>query len=218
MIIFPVSFRKPGGAESGKENDMDESPFVRAFVALSISEEVRAALSALQDQARRFRVRVGWVLPENIHITLAFLGQVPREALPGIQTALDEAVLPLAPFVFEACGVGWFGGRRPRVLWAGVSAGAEAVCRAAAAVHASVRKVGYPDDARDLFTPHMTLGRLRPGSDPAVLMDFLHKRHAATPFGRSESSGVLLMESRLASNGTSYAVLHESRFGGTPAP
>ncbi len=138
-------------------------------------------------------------------------------ALPAIQAALDGAMRPLPFFGYEAGGVGWFGGRRPRAIWAAVTAGAESDCRVADGVRAGVRAAGHPDDERAVFTPHITLGRLRPGSDPAPLLEFLEKRHTATPFGHSEASGILLQQSVLGSAGPAYTVLHESRFGGPPA-
>ncbi len=197
----------------GNEN----SPFIRAFVALDLSPEVRTALTAVQEQARRLRVRVGWVKPENLHITLAFLGEIPHEAAPALARGLGEAVREIAPFPFETAGVGWFGGNRPRVLWAGITPGpgADRIAALAAAVRTAVRAAGYPDDEKETFTPHATLGRLRPGDDPGPLMTFLEKRHAATVFGTTEAGSIRLMRSVLGSNGPEYTVLHECRFGGT---
>lgn len=198
--------------------EKDLNPFIRMFVALDISPDVRAALAAVQLQARSLRVRVGWVRPENLHVTLAFLGDVPRDAIPAITQGLDVAVRTLAPFAFETAGVSWFGGGRPRVVWAGITSGPGADCigELAGAVRAAVRAGGYPDDEKSSFVAHITLGRLRPGGDPRPLMDFLQKRHSTTVFGNTQATGIGLMRSVLGSTGTEYSLLHECRFGGTP--
>lgn len=200
--------------------DPEPSPLIRTFVALAVSEPVRSNLEKFETQARRIRVRVGWVKPENLHVTLAFLGLVPRDAIPGLGAHLDESARRFHPFDFETAGIGWFGGRRPRVIWAGVpgGAGAEAITQVAAAVQTAVREAGFPDDERDRFTPHVTVGRLRPGSDPRDLLDFMRKHYADTPFGASHATGVRLMHSELGDNGTVYTLRHESPFSQTDGP
>jgi 2'-5' RNA ligase len=194
--------------------DAEEQPLIRAFVALAVSDGVRRALEAFESQARRIRVRVGWVKPGNLHVTLVFLGYVPASAVPALASRLDETARLFNPFDFETTGIGWFGGRRPRVIWAGVppGSGSEAIVKVAGAVRAAVREAGYPDDGTEAFTPHVTVGRLRPGSNPDDLLEFLKSRHAETPFGLSHAGGLRLMRSDLGKEGTVYNVLHESAF------
>lgn len=194
---------------------MEETPFVRVFVSLAISGEVRAALAELQERARHLRVRIGWIRPENLHVTLSFLGDVPREAIPALADSLDSSVRSLEPFTFETAGLGWFGGRHPCVWWAGVTPGpgADAIGRLAGVVSETVRSVGYPDDAKEVFVPHVTLGRTRPGADPVPLMRFLESRYGKESFGVSSADRIALMQSVLGSTGPQYTVLSECRLG-----
>jgi 2'-5' RNA ligase len=194
--------------------DANNQPPARLFVALALSDEVRQALADFETQARRIRVRVGWVKPENLHVTLAFLGLVPAEDQAVLIDRLEKAARLFTPFDFEAAGIGWFGGRRPRVIWAGVppEPGSEAIVRVAGAVRAAVREAGHPDDEREVFVPHITVGRLRPGSDPVELMAFIQKRHQETAFGLTRATGFRLMRSDLGPEGTAYSIQHDCPF------
>ncbi len=198
---------------------MEESPFIRAFVALPISDETRAALARLQEQARRLRLRIGWIRPENLHVTLSFLGDIERQAVQGLTAALDAAVRGIEPFSFETADVGWFGARHPTVWWAGVTPGpgAEAMSRLAATVSQAVREAGCPDDAKSVFVPHVTLGRIRPGVDVSPLMTFAETKCAKSVFGISAADRILLVQSVLSAEGPRYTVLHESVLGATGA-
>jgi 2'-5' RNA ligase len=187
----------------------DSSPFVRAFVAIEIGEDVRRRLAEAQDRLRRASAHVAWVPPQNIHVSLAFLGDIPRETIvPKVAAALDKAAGPVSPFGFDVAELGTFGSRRsPRVIWAGVH-GEEPLKALHGRVYAALAVLGLRLDERE-FAPHLTLGRVR---SPRGVEDLM-KAIAALgqpAFGRVETTRVLLMRSTLLPSGAEYAVLHES--------
>jgi len=105
--------------------------------------------------------RVSWVAPEAMHITFKFLGDATAAA--PIVEAVRAALPPTGPLELEVGGLGTFGGRRPRVVWAGVHGpGAEALAALAVAVDRALRPQGFRPETRR-YTPHVTLGRVRPG-------------------------------------------------------
>jgi RNA 2',3'-cyclic 3'-phosphodiesterase len=133
---------------------------VRAFVAVFPPPEVRKkALVAARRLPSANRVR--WARPENVHLTLKFLGDVREEALDGLSAALGEVCARHAPFDAALVGLGAFpSARRARVLWAGVDAGSDQLRSLAADVDAALAPLGFEREKRP-YVPHLTLGRIR---------------------------------------------------------
>ncbi|MCX7826067.1 MAG: RNA 2',3'-cyclic phosphodiesterase, partial [Verrucomicrobiae bacterium] len=101
---------------------------MRLFIAVDISEAVRQAVAAKQSQFKQANADVAWVKPENFHLTLKFLGEVPDGELADIKAALELAATSHAAFDLELRGMGCFPERgAPRVVWAGVGRGRDAL-------------------------------------------------------------------------------------------
>jgi len=132
---------------------------IRAFVAIALPERASAALETAQD---RLPPDIPRPAADNLHLTLAFLGELREPDLAEVDLALRQ--LRAAPFTLRLSGVGVFGGARPRVVWAGF-APCPALNRLQAAVMRAARGAGL-DLAARRFVPHVTLARL-PGTAPA---------------------------------------------------
>lgn len=132
---------------------------IRAFVAIALPETARVTLETAQD---RLPSDIRRQPEDNLHLTLAFLGNLPEPDLAEVDLALQH--LRAAPFALRLSGVGVFGGARPRVVWAGFAPCPE-LDRLQAAVMRAARGVGLDLPARR-FVPHVTLARL-PGTAPA---------------------------------------------------
>jgi RNA 2',3'-cyclic 3'-phosphodiesterase len=133
---------------------------VRTFVAVFPPPEVRKALVGA---ARELPVvgEVRWVRPENVHLTLKFLGDV-LEDLPGrVAEVLEPVRERHKPFEAEPAGFGAFpSARRARILWAGIGEGSEPLRALAEDVEASLEPLGFEREDR-VYMPHLTLGRAR---------------------------------------------------------
>jgi len=125
----------------------------RLFTAIEIPEAVRLRLSLLRAPIAGAK----WVQREDMHITLRFAGDIDGRTADDLADLLAE--VSMAPFTASISGLGTFGGRDPRVLWAGVGAGPElgALYRAN---ERAARAAGLEPDPRD-FRPHVTLARMR---------------------------------------------------------
>jgi 2'-5' RNA ligase len=133
---------------------------VRAFIAVFPPLEVRKETLAA---ARRSSLddRVRWIRPENVHLTLKFLGDVREEALDSICAAVGKVCTGYAPFDVGLMGLGAFpSARRARILWAGTGMGSDQLSSLAANVDAALVPLGFEREKRP-YTPHMTLGRVR---------------------------------------------------------
>jgi len=127
---------------------------IRAFVALDLDETLRSALAVQQfllPLPRREPV-------ENLHLTLAFLGEVPDRLLEDVHEALLALRLPA--FALTLAGLGMFGGDRPRLVYA-AAAPDEPLLRPQRKAEGAARRAGATVEARR-FVPHVTLGRFRP--------------------------------------------------------
>lgn len=188
--------------------------FLRAFVALEVSEEVRRGLAEVQTSLKKTHAHVSWVPPENLHISLVFLGNITRNLVAPVAGALDGAAAATRPFSFRVAGLGSFGSRQsPRVIWAGVPDPAEI-----RALHdrltPRLRAIGLTLETRE-FQAHLTLGRVR---SPRGVPDLTQAMEplAAREFGTVACSAVLLLRSVLWADGARYSELHRAAFAAPP--
>ena len=135
---------------------------MRAFVAIFPPPELQAAVTGALEIVQRLDDKVRWVRPENIHLTLKFLGNVQEETLGNLCAALEETCAGHKPFDIGLVRLGAFpSARRARILWIGVDAGSSDQLRALAAdLESAFIPLGFEREKR-AFTPHLTLGRIR---------------------------------------------------------
>ena len=125
----------------------------RLFVALSMPESVCARLAMLQNGLEGAR----WRPVENFHLTLAFIGETDRHGFHEAMSALANIEAPA--FDLALSGIGAFGDRKPRAVWAGASP-TVALLHLQAKVETALRRAGFDLENRK-FTPHVTLAYLR---------------------------------------------------------
>jgi 2'-5' RNA ligase len=125
---------------------------IRAFAAIGLPEAVRFDLMLLQQGLGLPRP----VPPENLHMTLVFLGELPEPVLADVDLAFGAVRAPGFPLAVK--GVGMFGGARPRVVYAGVAA-EPALMHLQAKLETAARQAGVEVEARR-YVPHVTLARL----------------------------------------------------------
>ncbi len=153
----------------------------RLFVALLPSEPARAALASLAGGPARAR----WTPPEQLHLTLRFIGDVSDTELQRVREAL--AAVQVGPFPLGVEGVGRFPPRgRPGVVWAGVGTAHPFLLRLRQQVDDRLLASGVPF-ALTPFAPHFTIGRVRESSPAAVEQWLKRHRDFAGPIWRAEA-------------------------------
>ena len=214
----------------------DVSHYLRLFVAVTLP---RRAIRELDWMGRSMREvsyggimrrrpsrgevaydAVRWTAPENMHITLKFLGDVHQDDLPLLKEELDEVAGESARLQLELGSNGCFPGERtPRVLWTGMDGDLRRISSLATRLDGAMARRGFPSERRE-FNPHVTVGRVRSGTQLRVLaaigQRWLEAR--ASDDGSSEISvpveKIVLMRSRLYYNRpTRYERLHEVGLG-----
>jgi 2'-5' RNA ligase len=183
---------------------------VRTFLAIDLGEEARARLISLQEELATIATDVNWVEPDNLHLTLLFLGEVQGREVLGICRTAQRAVAKLPVFNMKVEGAGAFpNARRPRTLWVGIGAGAEEVRAVHDAIEAPLlEEGGYRRETRG-YVPHVTLGRVK-GEQPDELATALVK-HQTWSAGEVTVYEVKVMTSELTRDGPVYTVLGRAK-------
>ncbi len=185
-------------------------------MAVELGTGIQRRLAAIQDSLRPGAGGIGWVAPENLHVTLKFLGEVPRERIAGVQEALDRVARGSPPLELRIAGLGAFPDRRrPRVVWAGIAGGWEALGRLAARVDRELAGLGFAPEARP-HVGHVTLGRVRqPHSSPLLEREILAR--AEVPVGSLSVRDFCLVHSQLRPGGPVYTILTRFPLRGEPS-
>lgn len=179
---------------------------VRAFIAVRLPGEVTAALADLQARLRKSGLKMKYTAPENIHLTLKFLGPVPDSAVKAVSAATAEAVSGFSKMCIDTRGLGVFPGiRRPRVMWTGIGGQIQQLASLQQALEEKMAELGFEKEKRE-FTGHLTLGRFKAKADPAGVADAIAQfgDFCAGPF---EIQSVQLFESTLTPKGPVYRVI-----------
>ncbi len=182
---------------------------MRAFAAIFPPSEVRReALAWARGWSSDDRVR--WTRPENVHLTLKFLGNVQAEALDSIRAALGEVCAQRVPFDAALAELGVFpSARHAKTLWIGIGKGSDRLRSLAADVDDALASLGFEGEKRP-YVPHLTLSRVR---GRPLNLD-LPSGTVGTGF---RVSRVELTESRLDAQGATYRSVGDFILRGKPA-
>ncbi|GAB6147909.1 RNA 2',3'-cyclic phosphodiesterase [Stetteria hydrogenophila] len=181
---------------------------LRVFIAVDIEEPlVVSAMERVKEALVATRVPMKPVEAQNLHITLRFIGEVPRGVVEEIARSV-LARLEFEEFEVEFRGLGAFPSPlRPRVVWVGVSEGQEQLARLHESIEEGLRRLGIPPE-RERFVPHVTLARLRGSRNLTALVKLLQE-YEDYVFGRMRVTSVRLKKSTLTPKGPIYENLWE---------
>ncbi len=192
---------------------------VRAFIAFALPDPLVARIRAIQEAIQEQGLKLKWVRPENIHLTLKFLGDIPKTAIPQAEAAMAEAVSQAAPPALEVKGMGVFPAlKRARVLWLGLSGDTPSLIALQKRLDQALAHQGFAPEKRP-FKAHLTLARIKERPDirklGQVLADF-----SAVSAPAFTGDPLILFQSRLRPTGAEYRrlaqiAIHQSD---TPIP
>lgn len=188
----------------------NSSPFLRLFIARAVPPDVRKEIGRAQGQLRRHAPpgTVSWTQPEQFHITLKYLGDVPTPQVAELEKSVSKACAGFPALRLSAHDIGFFPStQRPRVIWAGVHDAAGRLADLHRRMDEAVRPFA-PAEKPKLFTGHITLGRFKPGrhGPTETLMEratVLRNRH----FGDWLAGEVAIVRSELTAAGAMHAPL-----------
>jgi len=175
----------------------------RAFIAIDLPESIKSFLSEAQEALKLYGFRVKWVRPQNIHLTLKFLGDTATADTDKIAEAMTLAAKNCPIVSLSVKGVGVFPNvRRPRVIWAGLNGQIETLANLQQTLDAHLADLGFARDTR-AFKSHLTLGRVKGKIAPAKMLAAIDKlkEFESESF---ETHQVILFKSELRPSGAVY--------------
>ena len=183
----------------------------RVFIAVDLPESVKSFLSEAQEALKVHGFRVKWVRPQNIHLTLRFLGDTATADIDKIAEAMTLAAGTCPVVSLAARGIGVFPNiRRTRVIWAGLKGQLEILADFQQTLDAHLAELGFPRETRP-FKSHLTLGRVKGRIVPARMnaaIDKLKEFESET----FEINKVILFKSDLRPSGAIYTQLRSANF------
>lgn len=186
---------------------------IRAFIAVPLPDEIRRRLGTIIEQLQQKTPPVvRWVAPENMHLTLKFLGSISPGNLDHLKQVLASEATHHTASSLCLEGLGAFPNRnRPRVLWVGVRA-QRALFELQQSIDRETARLGYPSEERG-FSPHLTLGRISPHASPDELHQIAEAlaNHQMGEVGIAPVAEIILFRSDLNPGGAVYTPLFKAR-------
>jgi len=192
---------------------------MRTFIAIELDKEIKDKISSMQDMLKQTNADVKWVKPENIHLTLKFLGEIDEKKAEKIKNILAELTKDKQIFEIMINELGAFPKLEfPRVIWIGIKQGAERALNIASELADKLVSIGFAKEKRK-FSAHITIGRVRSNKNRPELIEAVTKFNAGkskefTPLekdfltGFTQSvKGLTLFKSTLTSKGPVYDAL-----------
>ncbi len=188
---------------------------MRVFIAIALPPQVEAHLAGLEDKLKAWPLRIRWVKPANVHLTLKFLGEVETGRVEAVADAMALAAGTCSSIQLSVQGLGVFPGfRNPRVLWTGVGGQTDLLAQLHRKLDSALVGKGFKAETRP-FKAHLTLGRFKGRVSSTDLLEAVQQtgRFEALSF---EAADITLYKSDLRPQGAVYTPLQHCALGAPP--
>ncbi len=176
---------------------------IRSFIAIMIPEKIREEIGEILKEYQEKRYPCRWVAPENLHITLVFLGEVSEKFLAEVKRELAKTTQQTKEFLIKLGGFGAFPStKNPRVFWIGVPLGTKEIEELQRVIVESLAKIGFKPEERR-FHPHLTLGRTK---DFIKDIDLFERKYESEVI---KVNSITLFKSTLTPEGPIYEKIEE---------
>jgi 2'-5' RNA ligase len=181
---------------------------IRSFIAFDIDNpQVVNRLTEAQNILAKTGADLTLVKPQNIHITLRFLGEITPTMVDKVKDAMQNVAFK--QFDVEIKGVGTFPNLKyARVVWAGIQGGQEELKTIFDQLEPRLRSLGFKPDQKG-FSPHLTFARVRSGRNKAELAKCVNEI-VDFEFGKVRAECLKLKKSVLTPQGPIYSTLKET--------
>jgi 2'-5' RNA ligase len=187
------------------------SETLRTFIAVELPEEALSFAVNIQDALKSYGFNIRWVKPENIHVTLKFLGGIHRDVKGKVEDAMVNAAKECKPMQFSVKGMGVFPGvKRPKVVWCGLNGDVSSLIDLQSELDETLADMGFSKERRP-FKSHLTLGRTKGLVSPNKIIDAMKElsSYESTPF---HVQTITLFRSDLQPTGAVYTRLKSVSF------
>ena len=182
---------------------------IRTFVALDIPQEIKMELDRLISDLRPLGPDIRWVRAANLHLTLRFLGDIPKGAVSGLAEEIGQNVAGFGAFHISLAGLGAFPNmKKARVIWVGGGQGQERLYQLAPLVEKACIDSGL-GHADKPFSSHLTIGRIKFPKGHEKLVAAIEPMHYESPLFTVDQ--VTIFKSDLLPAGPKYTRLETVR-------
>ena len=180
---------------------------IRSFIAFDLeSQEVLTKLAYVQKLLVETGADLRPVAPQNIHVTMRFLGDISPVMVDKLHEAMK--IVKFSPFTIQIKGLGIFPSLiYPRVVWAAMTEGTEQLKCIFSQLEPQIRALGFAADQYG-FSPHLTIARVRSATNKQNLAEFITKKKDYE-FGTIKAECLRLKRSQLSPKGPTYSTLRE---------
>ncbi len=180
---------------------------IRSFIAFDIdSDSILKRITNVQNLLNKTGADLKLVKPKNVHITMRFLGNITPNMVEKIFEEMKK--VQFTPFDVKICGIGAFPHLRyPRVLWVGITEGADQLRNIFNQLEPRLRSLGFAPDPKG-FSPHLTIARVKSGRNKADLVKSVTE-NTNYEFGIVRADCLRLKRSDLTPKGPIYSTLKE---------
>lgn len=183
---------------------------LRTFIAIELDKKIKDYLRQIQNEIKKSDADVRWVNPDNIHLTLKFLGDTPVEKIDKIIQIMTREVRGLNPLSFTLTSLGCFPDTsKPRVIWMGITDPENQITVLASSLAQALKQIGFKNEKLS-FSPHITLGRVKSLKNAKLLSNYIKN------YGLSHQecfkqtlNHIALIKSTLTQQGPHYEILRK---------
>jgi len=178
----------------------------RGFIAIDI--DATSGIIEFEKEIKKTDADVKLVEPQNIHITVKFLGDVDENLIDEIEQIMKDSVKEIKPFTIQLKGTGVFPNQNYiRVIWIGIKE-AQVIETISNSIDEKLSKLGFKKEKRG-FSPHLTIGRVKTAKNKQRLLEII-ENYVDVEFSRQEINSIKLKKSDLASKGPIYTTIREA--------
>jgi len=190
-----------------KRPDKTMSSF-RGFIAIDLSATPK--ILEFENALTKIGADVKLVEPENIHITLKFLGDVEQHTIDPIDQIMNDAVHDMNPFTFTLKRTGVFPNQQyMKIIWIGIE-NEQPIITLAKILDEQLCTLGFTKEKRE-FSPHLTIGRVRTAKNKEQLLQTI-QTYSDTLFGEFFVDSITLKKSDLTIKGPIYTTIKKASF------
>jgi 2'-5' RNA ligase len=183
----------------------DQMTKFRGFIAIEIDSFPK--IIELENEIKKSGAIVKFVEPQNIHITLKFLGDTDENLIDKIVEMLTESVKNIKPFEIILKGAGVFPNQNYiKVMWIGIE-NTEQMGKIAYKIDEQVSELGYEREKRK-FSAHLTIARVKSAKNKEKLIQIIEK-YKEIEFGKIKVDSIKFKQSELTPKGPIYTTLKE---------
>ena len=176
----------------------------RVFIGIPLGRKIKSILPIVKSAVNCNPNYIKWITPENIHLTLLFLGNITNKDLSLLIQSIKKKITS-NNFELTITGTGVFpSSKLPKVLWLGISKGKDELTSLQNRVEKSVEKI-VKNHQGDTFIPHITIARIQRGHRKIDVLPFLNTVYSQIEL---DVNSICLYESQLFPEGAQYTVLN----------